>query len=177
MWRRKLAQDERQVKRTLSNKSFNNAKRIGLVAYIHDEEHLKRVEDFLHHLQRKNKEVNLLAFVPQKEVPHYCMPKLSVDYVPKKNINWYGIPHGKSIRDFQNRDFDVLIDLCLEHRKEVLYIAATSAASMRVGLFEEGLVRFYDFMISSTSDNRNNIDKYISEVEKYLYQINPGQNE
>lgn len=177
MWHRKLAQDERQVKRTLTNKNFNKAKHIGLLAYIHDEEHLKKVEDFLHHLQSLNKEVSMLAFVPHKEVPHYCMPKLSVDFIPKKNLNWYNIPNGKQIRDFQNKNFDVLIDLCLRHRKEVLYVAATSAASMRVGLFDQDLVRYYDFMISSSSGNRKNIDKYISEVEKYLNQINPDQNE
>ncbi|MCF8331988.1 MAG: hypothetical protein K9H84_06015 [Bacteroidales bacterium] len=175
-WKRKLEQDVKSVNRQLLNTRLEDAKSIGLLACIPDEKKLQQAEQYLHKLQKANKEVNLLAFIPQKEVPHYCMPKLSVDYIPRKMVNWFGIPQGKPIKDFQQKKFDILIDLCLERQKVVLYVVATSSANMRVGLYRDDMVKHYDFMISG-SEQKESMDNYIIEVEKYLNQINTKNHE
>lgn len=170
-WKRKLEQEVKTVSRQLLNTRLEEARNIGLLAYVPDEKKLQQVEQYLHKLQKDNKEVSLLTVIPQKEVPHYCMPKLSVDYIPRKMVNWFGIPQGKAVRDFQQKKFDILIDLCLQPQKEILYVVATSSANMRVGLYREDMVKHYDFMIT-VPEEKKSLDNYINEVEKYLNQIN-----
>ncbi|MFO8055385.1 MAG: hypothetical protein R6U19_09530 [Bacteroidales bacterium] len=172
LYKRKLTKDEKLVTRHYTNPDFSGAVKIGLLGFARNEEHLKKLEAYMHKLQQEGKEVNMLLFFPHKEIPHFCMPRLSVDFVPKKMLNWYSIPQGKKIRDFQRKPFDLLIDLCLEPRKETLYVVATSKASMKVGLYKEERVKYYDFMLSCKNADSRNLDNYIREVEKYLKKIN-----
>lgn len=177
LWKRRLKQDEKQVSRKLASVNIENAKHIGLIAYINDEKHLKAIEDYAQKLKDQGKNVDLIVFTPEKEVPHYCMPKIHEVFVPQKMVNWYKIPAGKPVKSFQQKHFDILIDLCLEHYKETLYMVATSSATMRVGLYDEKWVKYYDLMISDNDNDKINLMSYIQEVEKYLNQINAGNHE
>ncbi len=176
MWKRRLAQEEKLVSRRLSNTDFSAAKKIGLVAYVDNEDSQKKLEEYMHKLQQQGKEVYMLAFVAGREVPHYCMPKLSVDYVPGKSINWYNVPQGKAVKEFRQKPFDLLIDLCLDHRPENLFVAATSNASMKVGPYGENMIRYYDFMIFSNFSGQNALEQYLRSVEKYLGQLKSPQS-
>jgi len=177
LWKHRLKKDERQVNRKLKTVSLDNAKSIGIIASINDEEDLKTIEGFVHKLKNHEKDISLSVFTPGKEIPNYCIPKLYVDFVPQKMINWFGIPTGKAIRSFQQKDFDIVIDLCREHKKETLYMMATSRASMRVGRYNEKWTTYYDLMLSETDNDKKNLKHYISELEKYLNQINAVNHE
>lgn len=171
LWTRKVKQDERLVQRQLLNKSLTEADQVGLLAYVENEEQLHKVEHYMHHLQDNGKEVHLLAFTPGKEVPHYFMPRLSVDIIPRKMVNWFRIPQGKVVKSFQLKKFDLLIDLCMKHHHENLYIAATSNASMRVGLYGDNMLKYYDFMLSGNKNKKYSFEQYTQEIEKYLNQL------
>ncbi|MGM0647670.1 MAG: DUF6913 domain-containing protein [Bacteroidota bacterium] len=155
---------------------MSEACQIGLLAYVENEEQLHKVEHYMHHLQSLGKEVHLLLFVPGKEAPHYIMPRLSVDIVPRKMVNWFGIPQGKVVKSFQQKKFDLLIDLCMEHHKENLYIAITSNASMRVGLYGDNMLKYYDFMLSGSKNKIRSFEQYTQEIEKYLNQLKTNKS-
>lgn len=177
MWKRRLSQEEKQVKRRLASKTFSNARKIGLMGFVENEEDQKKLEEYMHKLQNQGKEVYMLVFTASREVPHFCMPKLSVDYVPAKLVNWYQVPQGKAVKEFRQKPFDILIDLCLVHRPEHLFVSATSAASMKIGLYGKSMVRYYDFMISTKPSGHNAFEQYVRSIEKYLSQINPTNHE
>ncbi|MFW6019733.1 MAG: DUF6913 domain-containing protein [Bacteroidales bacterium] len=177
LWKRRLQKDEKQVNRKLATVTLDGAKHIGLVVYLYDEEQLKTIEDYVHNLKGRGKDIYLIVFTPGKEAPNYCMPKLYLDFVTKKMVNWFSIPYGKAIKSFQQNHFDIVIDLSLEHHKEILYLMATSRASMRVGLYHEAWTKYYDLMLSKKVNQKPDLKRYISELEKYLNQINTVNHE
>mgnify|MGYP000653869619 CR=1 FL=1 len=177
LWKHRLKKDASQVNRKLKTVSLDNAKSIGMIASIYDEEGLKTIEDFAYKLKKQGKDIRLIVFAPGKEVPNYCIPKLYVDFITKKMVNWFGIPDGKAIQSFQQKDFDMVIDFCGEHRKETLYMMATSRASMRVGRYNEKWTTYYDLMLTEKESDEKKLKRYISELEKYLNQINTVNHE
>lgn len=177
MWKQRLNQDHKQVSRELVNKEFSRISNIGLVAFIYDEKYLKSLEAYMHELQEKGKNVHIIGIVPDQQTPQYVIPKLSLDIIPRKMLNWYHIPQGKQVRDFQAKPFDLLIDLCFEHRKETLYITATSKASLKVGAYSKFAEPYYDFMLSTQKQEQETLTSFTSKAEEYLNQINPSGHE
>lgn len=150
---------------------------IGLVAYIYDEDYLKKIEAYMHLLQKQGKYVHLIGIIKNKQLPPYVIPKLSVDIIPNKMMSWCRIPRGNQVKNFQHKPFDLLIDLCFEHRKETLYLTATSSASLKVGAYEQHAEPYYDLMLSTGAHQKETLEQFTREVEEYLNQINPISHE
>lgn len=53
--------------------------------------------------------------------------------VTSKNLNWYGVPRGASVKAFRALECDVLLRLGPTKHKELDFLAATKKARLRVG--------------------------------------------
>ncbi len=177
LYARKLTRDARRVERILTNRSFSCTSQVGIMGFINNEEDLQQLEGYMHRLQKEGKEVHMLLFTSQKSPPHYYMPRLSVDFVTRKMVNWYNIPAGEAVWSFRNKPFHVLIDLCPGFRKDMLYVAATSKASLKVGSYHTLREPYYDLMLSLDHRYEENLQTYIREIEKYLHKIKPRDHE
>jgi hypothetical protein len=126
---------------------MKQARSIGILYEVGDEQEYIRITRFVSELQSTKKEVRTLGYISGKIIPHYCYPKLAYDYISKKNINWYYKPYGDKFRDFAKQDFDLLLNLDMKNNLSLHYAAAMSQASMKAGAYDDIFKCVYDFMV------------------------------
>lgn len=146
--------------------NLNEARKIGILYTVDEVPDYEWVEKFVTQLQGEQKEVKALGFVKNKNLIQRFLPKLSYDFFSKKDLTWFYKPIHQQVRDFIEKEFDLLIDLSLNDSFPLKYIAGVSNALCRVGKFSEENTNYYDFMIdvkpSMTSDD------YLGNIRHYL---------
>ncbi len=85
-------------------------------------------------------------------------------YYNDKSFAVNGSIKSKSLQDFINKDYDVLISFYPEDKLELNYVAAASKSKLKVG-FAEVDNRINDLIIGSAVNNTN---LFIKELKKYL---------
>ena len=125
--------------------SLRNAKSIGMICEITDEDSYKDVFAVFSKLQTISK-VQMVGYINENSVPFYCLEQLAADYFCKKNLNWYGKPDMVQIDDFVATDFDILIDFTKSNLAPIHYILTLTHASFVTGgnTFNK---EYYDLLI------------------------------
>jgi len=154
--------------------SLKDAKDIGILYLFTNEQDYTAISKFVKLLQDQNKKVKALGFVKRKHLTNRFLPKLSYDFFSQKDINWYGKPSNIFIKDFIEKDFDIIIDMSLHDNYPLQYISGVSKARLKVGRFEKNNLDIYDVMIQLEKNTK--LDKYINEVHYYLSILKPKNN-
>ena len=141
--KKELARTHRDKKFT----SFEKSRSIGILYIVGEEKDQIEFSNFVNELKTEIKEIKALGIIKYKDIPHYCYPKLSYDYVTTRNINWIKKPTGEKVHDFIHKEFDILINFDTTLNPSLNYIAAASHAKCKVGLFHENNKAIYDLMI------------------------------
>jgi len=159
-----------KVERQCHMTNLRDAKRIGILYTLDDVPDYERVSQFVSQLQGEHKEVKTLGFVKNKNLVQRFLPKLSYDFFSRRDLTWFYKPIHKQVRDFIEKEFDLLIDLSLQDNFPLKYIAGLSNALCRVGKFSEENTDYYDLMFdmkpSTTSED------YLGQIQHYLTIIN-----
>ncbi len=163
---KELARQNRQRK----NCRISDAKSIGLLYYLADEATYNTVETFVKSLNEQQKKVRLICYTNTKNIPHYFIPKLSQDIITKKDLDWSQKPTNGFVKEFMGEKFDLLLDLSMADYFPLQYIAALSAASLKVGQYEETHTAYYDVMIKTSE--LTSLDEYILQIDHYLNMLN-----
>ncbi|MEM7163190.1 MAG: hypothetical protein AAF487_12205, partial [Bacteroidota bacterium] len=108
--------------------------------------------------------------VDQKEAPIYHMHKLEFDYFDQSDINWFGKPKSDNIKNFVNKDFDILLDMTQGEYLPLNYVLKQSRAKFKVGPFSEE--REYDFDLNIESKRNQGLEEFIKQVNYFLNRIN-----
>jgi hypothetical protein len=148
--------------------SLENARTIGIICQIYDEDSYKEIHSLFSKLQSHSRSAWLLGYVDKKEVPFYCLKQLSADFFCKKDLNWYGKPDCKHLTDFTQKDFDILIDFTHQNLPALRYILATSHAKLLVGANKHAR-HFYDIFIREETEL--NHQKFLKIVYNYLLKL------
>ncbi len=146
---------------------------IGILYVLNDVPDYELVERFVSRLQHERKEVKALGFVRNKVLISRFLPKLSYDFFSRKDVTWYHKPVHAKVRDFTQKEFDILIDLNLEDFFPLRYISGLSRAKCRVGRYSESNMAFYDLMIEPKPGISMN--EYIEQIHHYLSVINRNE--
>ena len=163
-------QEFAKVNRHRAVVNLNEAKTIGVVYAVNSEETYKIVETFVKSLKTKDRYIHILGYIPVKYFPPYIIPTLATDYFTGKDINWFGKPVNAYVTDFLKREFDIIINLCMEDNYTLQYICGLSKASFKVGISGEGNTDYYDFMIEAKAGLP--VEDFIKEIIHYLTIIN-----
>ena len=163
-------QELAKVSRIRAVVNLDEAKKIAIIYTVYSEETYKKVEAFAQSLKQKDRYIHTLGFVPYKIAPLYIIPTLATDFFTSKDVNWFGKPVNAYVTDFLKRDFDILINLCLEENFTLQYISGLAKAKFKVGISGIRSVEYYDFIIDTKADV--SLDDFISEVVHYLKIIN-----
>ena len=150
--------------------NLRNAKRIGILYTLDDVPEYETVSEFVTSLQHDHKEVKALGFVKNKILVSRFLPKLSYDFFSKKDLNWFFKPIHAKVRDFIEKDFDLLIDLSLKDSLPLKFIAGLSVAYCRIGRYSEENAACYDLMMDLNKPL--SLEEYISQIIHYLTVIN-----
>ena len=159
----------RELKKPRTNRKMSNVEQsleVGILFDSSEKSNYNIVYKYIKQLQDQNKRVKALGFVNDVKIPHYCHPRLSFDYLTLSDLNWYYIPNSKFVNDFMNSEFDILINFDIEDNMHLRYVAGTSIAKFKVGIFGEQNDKVYDLMIKTKDDA--GVKEYIQEISHYL---------
>ncbi len=147
--------------------SLNDARNIGILCEITDEDSYKSIFHIFSKLQENGRQVKLIGYINDKEVPFYCLQQLAADYFCNKNLNWFGNPNMVQVQDFMDTEFDMLIDFNYEFHPATMAILAQSRAKFIIGR-EAGNKEFYDLHM----DTQQKEDlRYLKEIYTYTQML------
>lgn len=150
--------------------NLDDAKTIGIIYELKDEQTYNHITRFVKLLQDKQINVKAIGFFDGNIKPIYAIEKLSLDYYDRKDLNWYNKPKGNYVTDFCKYDFDILIDLSLDGNFQTKYIAALSKAKFKVGKDGGRNAAIFDVMININV--KTTLDEFITLIIHYLSIIN-----
>jgi hypothetical protein len=154
--------------------NLKEAKKIGVLYTLDDVPEYETVSELVSYLQHDHKEVKALGFVKNKNLVSRFLPKLSYDFFSNKDVNWFFKPLHSRVKDFVDREFDILIDLSMNDSLPLKFISGLSMAHCRVGRFSEANRLCYDLMIDLNKPIT--LNEYIHQIIHYLTVINSEKN-
>lgn len=116
-------------------------------------------------LQKMKKEVQLLAYWPEKELPE----GLPYEAFSTKALNWAGVPKGEQIDAFLAHKYDLLIALYVGEQLPLDFLLQAAPSKMRLGFFEEGRTDQFDLMVHAA---KKPMPALLKEIHQYLERIN-----
>ncbi len=146
--------------------NLDDARRIGILYTLDDMPDYERVSEFVSRLQNDHKEVKALGFVKNRNLLQRFLPKLSFDFFSKRDLTWFYKPIHSQVKDFIEKEFDLLIDLSMQDTFPLKYISGLSRALCRVGKFSEDNTQYYDLMIDTKPSMTQ--EEYMKQVQHYL---------
>jgi len=117
--------------------NLKQARKIGILYTLNDVPDYEKVSEFVSELQFDHKDVKALGFVRNINLISRFLPKLSFDFFSRKDLTWFYKPIHNKVKDFIEKDFDLLINLSLTENFPLKYISGLSRSFCRVGTFSE----------------------------------------
>lgn len=125
---------------------------------------LRELLNTLNKYTADGKKLFFLGYV--KKLPPFEQEEIL--WITKKDMNWFGIPKSQKIKNFVDREFDVLINTSMKTIRPLEYISTYSKAKLRIGKFDAKKTYYYDFMMHMDNDNQY---EYLDQVERYLRMV------
>ncbi|MCX6273431.1 MAG: hypothetical protein NTU44_19860 [Bacteroidetes bacterium] len=172
---RELKKELGEVQRGKRNISIDNAKNIGILYSIPDEETYNVIFNFMKSLKTESRSVIALGFINEKMTPTYLNQGVYNSIINQKDLNWYGRPVNQYVKNFFHEKFDIFLNISLEEYFPLIYISALSNASFKVGKFSEKCTKYYDLMIKPEENTSQ--QEFIDEIIHYIREINQLNNE
>jgi len=165
-----LSKEQTHLDRNLRLLNLEQAKRIGILYTLDDIPDYDKVSEFVSELQHNHKDVKALGFVKNKNLITRFLPKLSFDFFSFRDLSWFYRPIHIKLKDFIEKEFDLLIDLSVYENFPIKYIAGLSHYFCKVGRFSEENSNYYDLMIDIKSSAT--LEDYLGHIRHYLTIIN-----
>jgi len=124
------------------------------------------INEYRESLIAKDKRVSILGYFNDKNDHQNVIFK----YFNNKDLTWHWHPKSEVVREFTNRQFDILIGLHLVPCPPLEYVAALSQAHIRVGRYRPEREHCYDLMIDIADDY--NLQGFSEQIEAFLKRVN-----
>jgi len=158
---------ENRVNRDRQMVSVRNARSIGILCQITNEDSYKSIYAIFSKLQSENHNVRLVGYIDDKEVPFYCLPQLTCDFFSNKHLNWYGKPMMPQLQDFLKLDLDMLIDFSYQDTAPIESLLALTKAHFIIGQ-NPGTAQYYDLFINDSNKQYGN---FLNAIYKYTSKL------
>ena len=150
-------------KRVLTN--LHDAKTVGIVYNSTNPDNDIIITKFAEHLRKEGKTVDILGFVDDKKIDH----KADVLIFNPNNLSWYRTPSDERVEKFADKNFDLLLAAFTEENFPLEYVARTSKAKWRLGIFDEKKTDYYDMMINMSG--KNDLQHFLEQSTHFLNKI------
>ena len=147
--------------------ALQQARSIGVVCEITNEDSYKSIFNIFTRLQESGRNVKLIGYINEKEVPFYCLPQLTADYFCNKNLNWYGLPNVVQIQDFLKVDFDMLLDFNCHYHSPIKSILSLTHSKFIIGRTAECAAQYDLFINCGECDNL----KFLESISIYTQKL------
>lgn len=146
--------------------NFDKVKTIGVAFDISSAENEAAANETLIYLRGKGKTVTLLAYTGDKKAEQ----KGDIKLFTPENINWFGVPRSELVTAFCEERFDVLLCPYTVYNRSLNYIALTSKAHCRVGVYSLNGSNDYELMVHLNEDLP--VLNIVAQMLRLLQQIN-----
>ncbi|MBF26147.1 MAG: hypothetical protein CMP49_06540 [Flavobacteriales bacterium] len=155
-----LKNDESQELITLSS-----SKKIGLLFEADHSQSIQCVKQLLKYFSKFHFSIDALGFVNSRKEDSVHISTIHMNYFNLTDLNLFGIPNSQKIKQFCENEYDILINLSLNNNFQLKYLAFTSNAKYKVGIFDSDKVFNYDLMFKLKVKT---LDYFIEHLIYYL---------
>jgi hypothetical protein len=137
-----------------SSMPYKQAVSMGIIFTVEDKQKHEVVKEFIQHLERDGKKVQVLEFLPEKRNNH----EFKFDFFTINDISFWGNLEASNALKFAETPFDYLFCVDKESNPLILHLLARSKAHCRVGKFNEMESQFFELMIEQNGTNKGLIE-------------------
>ncbi len=160
-----ITKNIKRIQREVQFSNFETAKHISVLYCIRAKSDYERVKQFTHELSEKGINISTLAYVfKPDEIGNIYFGVDNNNFFSEKHVTKFGKIKEPDIRDFLNKESDILINLCTENNFYTEYIFALSKAKFKVS----GIIdcKYSDLNINHKNDK--SFDFFIDQITYYL---------
>ena len=151
---------------------FASAKYIGVLCSSLDEVNTAHLRNFLYYLSQKGIKYSVIGYFDGKDIPENFLYWKEMDFITRKDLNFFFIPVSPTVDKFINEPFDMLINCNVTRFFPVEYISQLSVARCKVGTMSED-ESCYDLMIDIKKNQT--IEYFLKNLEIYLTNLKNPQ--
>ena len=151
---------------------FGSAKYIGVLCSSLDEASTTHLRDFLHYLSQRGIKYSVIGYFDGKNIPENFLYWKELDFITRKDLNFFFIPQSVMVDKFINEPFDMLINCNIAGYFPVEYMSHLSVAKCKVGINREG-ESSCDLMIDIQKNQT--IAYFLKNLEIYLTNLKNPQ--
>ena len=142
--------------------NISSVKTVGIILDGKSSHFVEFVSNYTKQQKKEGKIVTTLAYLPKADK----QLTLPISFFTKDDINWYGKPLHKSVLEFIEQPFDILLNFCPEQKLPLESICALSSAKFIIGNGINHLHSYYDILLKL--NNSNAPSSFIENVHHYL---------
>ncbi len=147
--------------------SLKNAKTVGVTFAATSPKILEDVKKLLKDLASKGIQTFVLAYIPEKKPSDFFLSEKAFNFFYDKELDWLLRPSSQAALEFQNFEFDILIDFGSVSFYPMKYLLSKSKAKFKIGYFINDSP--FDLMmdINPDSDSRYYFDQVLHYLDKF----------
>lgn len=150
---------------------LEKARRVGILWDASSENDFQHLAAFTRQLTQAGKSVEVMAWIPGKNVPDRLTGITYMKFLKQNDLNWAFLPTSEDAGKFIAAEFDLLIDINPNSLFPLTAIVSLSSAPMKVGpdMVTEPEKSPYDLMIRTPAPF--SITSFIEQAMLYLAMI------
>jgi hypothetical protein len=153
---------------------FASAKYVGVLCSPLDAVNTAHLKVFLHFLSQKGIRYSVFGYFDENEIPENFLYWKGMDFITRKDLNFFLIPKNPMVSKFVKEPFDMLINCNIADYFPLEYIAELSMAKCKVGIKHDGDSN-YELLMDIQKDR--SIAYFLKNLEKYLSNLRNSQVE
>lgn len=142
--------------------NWQQIKTIGFLLDGSDPIALRSLLNKLYEYEKDGKKVFFLGYV--NKLPPFQDEQIK--WITKKDLSWIGIPKLQNIKQFIEKDFDILVNTSVKSIRPLEFVSTYSKAHLRIGLYDEKKTYCYDFMLRLLPGET--VYDFLAQMEHYL---------
>ncbi len=158
---------------TPSMVSIAGARKVVIIFNSDNSANVELARKYYDYLSALGKKVSAIGYINAKDPSVNMTWWPGINYITRKELNWYFEPEKKIIDNFVGSGYDLLIDLNIAETTPLLFVTAMTPANCKVGKYTEQFLMLYDVMIETAPDKT--LKYFLRNVDKYMENIDKGQ--
>lgn len=145
---------------------LTEAKNVGLLFDATDKEVFEEIRKFIQQVKEYTKDIHAIGYVDGKITPNYSYIKTDIDFFNNKELKNLYQPQSPYIKTFIEDEKDILIDVNIENKLPLRYIAAASRAKCKVGMHTSANEKMHDVLLAISPEQ--GLQFFLQQSLKYL---------
>jgi hypothetical protein len=165
-----IRKQQKKIRHNSNGVSYKNAVRIAILSESQTIDTSQYIIDFISDIRKDSKEITTLEYLNNSIKLSVKSWKQTQFYLHKKNLNFLNLPKKEPLKEYLEKEFDIIINLCITNNVYLHYMSAITNSKLKIGPYDPEFESCYDFMIHI--DNDTDINSFVCSVDTYLRMIN-----